>query len=188
MPTDINFPQQQPTYSPPPPPPRAKSSVWKWVLGGCLGLVAIGMIGIFILTSKVMNDPGFKKIVQNAQTTPETKVRLSKIKNGIEQYRKAHDGKYPDSLDALVKANYLSASGLISRDDTGAKFIYHKPTADSGDDFVLVSTKPDKVKVAVFGSKAESITSMHLLKDGSITTSQDSRPLETSNPKTDSGQ
>ncbi|MBC7527827.1 MAG: type II secretion system protein [Chthonomonadaceae bacterium] len=185
MPTDINFPQQQPTYSPPPPPPRAKSSVWKWVLGGCLGLVAIGMIGIFMLTSKVMNDPGFKKIIQNAQSTPETKNRLQKVKNGIEKYRKAHDGKYPDSLDALVKANYLSASGLISRDDTGAKFIYNKPSADAGDEFVLVSTKPDKA--TMFG-KAESITSMHLLKDGTITTSQDSRPLETSNPKTDSGQ
>ena len=181
MPTDINFPQQpsQPQYpsSPPPPPPRSGSNVWKWVIGSCLGIVVLGMIAFFILVRTVFNDPGMKAVMQNAQSSVQDKPKLLQIHSALNKYKKAHEGNYPNSLEDLVKAKYLSESSLTSGTAEVGKFIYTKPAKDAPDNTPVVSTRPKDTKL--FNTKTT--LSISLLISGEVVPNQSSRPITQDN-------
>ncbi len=170
MPTDLNFPS--PPASPPPPPPPKTGGGWKWFVGGCLGLLAVGTILVVMSAKALLRDPGLQKTLTNAQSAPERSEKLQDIKNALERYRQSNGGAFPNTLEDLVKAKSLTESELVFDPAAHVKYLYTKPAENAPADAVVVSTPGDKT--SMFGV-VEQITYYRLLKDGRVVQDQLSR-------------
>ncbi|WP_299044717.1 hypothetical protein, partial [uncultured Thermosynechococcus sp.] len=108
-----------------------------WVLGGlgCLGLLILAFIGIYLL-GRAMQKTFGETIKQATQMEQVVEPRLKAIYQALQRYAADHNGKYPPNLQALTP-KYISNDALqpISIDEkTQVKIIYKPPKpADPGE-------------------------------------------------------
>ncbi|MBP7950968.1 MAG: hypothetical protein KA004_15050 [Verrucomicrobiales bacterium] len=62
------------------PPQRSSGKCWFWGCGGCLGLLVIGVVGVFFMARQVLgvfaDAPPYKMAVEEAQRSPEVQEAL----------------------------------------------------------------------------------------------------------------
>lgn len=149
-----------------------------WVLGGlgCLGLLILAFIGIYLL-GRALERTFSEPIKQAAQIEQVVEPRMKAIYQAIQRYAKDHNGKYPPNLQALVP-KYLSKEAIqpITLDEkTQLKVIYKPPKpTDPGDTVILEHQPPITMKMTMFGQTVETRITLQIQKDGRISQMQES--------------
>ncbi|MER3402470.1 MAG: hypothetical protein C4337_04050 [Armatimonadota bacterium] len=115
-----------------------------WVLGGvgCLGLLIVGIIGIWLLANQVGKTFGglmepFMVLQQ------EVAPHMKKIADAIQGYQK-DIGKYPPTLNALVP-KYLPSQAvqvITLKDGTQLQWVYTPPKPTDAEDTIILEHKP----------------------------------------------
>lgn len=74
-----------------------------WVLGGlgCLGLLILAFVGIYLLGRAIQQSFG-GAIQQSEQMERVVIPRMKSIYQALQRYAADHNGKYPPNLQALV--------------------------------------------------------------------------------------
>ncbi len=148
-----------------------------WVLGGlgCLGLILLLFVGIYMLVramQKTFGEPA--KQVQQMEMV--VAPRMNAIYQAIQRYTADHNGKYPPNLQALVP-KYLGKDALqpIAIDEkTQVKIIYKPPKPnDPGDTVILEHQPPITWKMSIFGETVETHITFQIQKDGRISQMQE---------------
>ncbi|MCX7924534.1 MAG: hypothetical protein N2554_01840 [Fimbriimonadales bacterium] len=144
-----------------------------WVLGGigCLGLLIIAMVGVYLL-GRAIQETGIMQMAQTAaEAEQKLKPRLAALYRGVQQYVKANNGKYPPNLKALVP-KYLTNEALapaVMNDGTKYEFVYRPPKPNDPPETVILEHKPPvKLVISVRGETAETYITYQVGKDGKI--------------------
>jgi hypothetical protein len=149
-----------------------------WVLGGlgCLGLLILAFVGIYLLGRAFQRSFG-ESIQQAQQMEMKVEPRLKSLYQAIQRYTADHNGKYPPNLQALVP-KYLDKEALqpIAIDEkTQVKIIYKPPKpSDPGDVIILEHQPPIVFKITMFGETVETRITLQVQKDGRIASLQES--------------
>lgn len=127
-----------------------------WVLGGvgCLGLLIVGIIGIWLLANQFGKT--FGGLVESLSVLrQEVAPPMKKIAEAIQRYQK-DTGKYPPTLNALVP-KYLSpqeVQAITLKDGKQLQWVYTPPKPTDVDNTVILEHKPP-LRWEIAGSKAD---------------------------------
>lgn len=149
-----------------------------WVLGGlgCLGLLILAFVGIYLLGRAFQKTFG-ESIKQASQIEQVVEPRMKAIYQAIQRYAADHNGKYPSDLQALAP-KYISKEALqpVAIDEkTQVKIIYKPPKPTDPDDTVILEHQPPiTMKMSVFGETVEMRITIQIQKDGRISQMQES--------------
>lgn len=119
---------------PPPPPPRGDNSCWKW--GGITCAVGCGGVILLCVVLALVFGPTCKKFFNTAMQAGYDSQQAAKemrvVWTGLERYQRAHNGKYPDTLKALIPEYLPNEQALrFSKRPEGPPFTYYKPAPDA---------------------------------------------------------
>lgn len=144
-----------------------------WILGGlgCLGLIVVAVIGVYLL-GRAIEQSGFGKMVQTAaEAEQKLKPRMRAIYEAISRYEQDNNGKYPPNLKSLIP-KYLAEEAItpvVLSDGTKYEFVYRPPKPNDPPDTVILEHKPPvKLVFSVAGETAETHTTYQVRKDGKI--------------------
>ncbi len=149
-----------------------------WVLGGlgCLGLLILAFVGIYLLGRAIQQS--FGGVIQQSEQMERMVIpRMKSIYQALQRYAADHNGKYPPNLQALAP-RYLDQSYLqpiaVQGQKTPIKIIYKPPKPDAPPDTIVLEHQPPIVmKFGMFGESVETRITLQVQKDGQISQMQE---------------
>ncbi|MFQ3610617.1 MAG: hypothetical protein SNJ72_03885 [Fimbriimonadales bacterium] len=156
---------------------RRQGRVSWWLIAGigCLGIVALCLIGSFLVGRQIQSNFG-ESIRQASEMEQTIRPRLAAVYDAIQQYVQDNNGQYPQDLKALVP-KYVpeeTIAPIKMSDGTEVKLVYRRPAPDAGERTVILEHDPPiKIVVTLFGETAETLQTLQVRKNGRITTKQE---------------
>ena len=144
---------------------RGGSAALVFLLGGCgvLALVFIVAVSYFAMNLG-------STISNSTSGLPNAQHNLEQIRGALDDYTKAHEGRYPPSLDEIVEADALV---YTSKKGEKVHVEYTRPTENSASDAGVAGFfLSDMMK---YGQLVEQKLYVRLLKNGSVVQEQITR-------------
>ena len=170
-----NLPPMQPMQ--PPPVREKRSGANGCLIGGLAGcgiLIVLVVIGSVLAMNTLKNSKGgggIGKFMSSIQTGQEFTPKLTKVGAALTQYKEAHDGKYPASLNALIP-KYLPNKSDFTPTSNETTIEYTPPKPDAKPDAIVLSVTNGEANISFGAASSRSTLYYRLLKDGSLVQDQ----------------
>ena len=158
-------------YVPPPVPVRRQGNNGLLIgsLVGC-GVIALLIVVIGGVTlNRMMKGPKTKGIFGVVTAITPTAESVTKVRDGLDAYRKDHNGKYPPTLEALTPKYFADKSAFVVGSSEDPKPMeYTPPKPDAPDSFVVV--RAHYGDIVTYNQRQQ--MSILLLKSGEVDSEQ----------------
>jgi hypothetical protein len=148
-----------------------------WLVGGlgCLGLLVLGGVVIFIIARNFLGSDFVQGQITQVQNQRQMNIRINKIYDAINAYREDNKENFPPNLQALVPKHLPEdqIKPFELNPKTKLEWVYKKPKPNDPDSVVILTHKPAiVVKGSLYGDRKDLYIETHyeyqLQKGGQI--------------------